>query len=295
VLAAALTLLLCAVLMGVQEPPSYLRPLALDTAADGSGHGRGPMSPKDSVLREMWKVCTHPPVALCFLIHFDYNVFIVASEAVVVPVTQHAVNLRFSPLQNSYVYAAGAVYILALTAMAMFLAKRTSDRGLVLGACILYMGAVTAALFLWEYEMPLWRFLLGEACLLTPFPFALSPNRALFIKLVSGSQHQGLLSSCLGVMGSLGAVLGPLWMGLSAGTPQPSGPVAPMMFWGLLTLCGTSTLLVLCVWFLLYPPLQPDRAGGKHEPLVSEHTATDPGLAHSALLRGSEQQLESDD
>ena len=64
--------------------------------------------------------------------------------------------------------------------------------------------------------MPLWRFLVGYVALLSFAPVAFMPNQALFSKEVAGSRHQALLASLLSVADSLGAILGPLWMGAAA-------------------------------------------------------------------------------
>ena len=139
--------------------------------------------------------------------------------------------------------------------------------------------------------MTLWHFLLGETLLISAIPFAFSPNRisspshlarlsnlcnlldagALFSKLVKGSVHQGLLSSLLSVVASLGAIAGPLFMGLTAGSEEESGPVAHAMFFGLLGLdtgklgsllgqelsvwvCAVIVVTMLVVWFGIDPP-----------------------------------------
>jgi len=206
-----------------------------------------------------------PAVLMCFLVIFAFNAFIAASEAVVVPVTQHATQLEFTPLENSYVYAGVATWILILSVLIMVVGKRASDRGLVLLACVSYSGAVILAMRLWDYDMPLWKFLVGEAALITAVPFAFSPNRAVFSKMVKNSKNQALLSSLLSIVASCGSIAGPLWMGATAGDPQASGPVATTMFWGLFGLSLATTVLVLVTWFGFCPPKEPD-----DEPLLSE-------------------------
>ena len=67
------------------------------------------------MLRGVWREVRRPAVAVCFVVIFSFNMFLTASEAVVVPVTQHASKLHFSPLQNSYVYAGVAVWIMVIS------------------------------------------------------------------------------------------------------------------------------------------------------------------------------------
>ena len=93
----------------------------------------------------------------------------------------------------------------------------------------------------------------------------------MFSNLVKGSVHQGLLSSLLSVVASLGAIVGPLFMGLTAGSEEESGPVAHVMFFGLLGLdtgklgsllcqelsvwvCAVIVVTMLVVWFGIDPP-----------------------------------------
>ena len=46
---------------------------------------------------------------------------------------------------------------------------------------------------------------------------------------------------------------GPVWMGMTAGTPGTSGPVAHTMFYGMIGLSGSQILLILLTWFSFYP------------------------------------------
>merc|ERR1711935_359813 len=85
-----------------------------------------------STLEDLCTELKKPAVLMCFLVMFDFNAFISSSEAVVVPVTQHAHRLLFKPLQNSFVYAGVSVWMIGLTIMIMKLGKKVSDRGLVL-------------------------------------------------------------------------------------------------------------------------------------------------------------------
>ena len=140
-----------------------------------------------------------------------------------VPVSQSAPKLHFGPLQNSYVYAGVAVWIMVVSISIMTCGKSVPDRVLVLMAAIGYSGGCVCAMFLWDYDMALWEFLVGEAALVTCVPFAFSPNRALFSKLVKHSRHQALLSSTLSIVASLGSIAGPVWMGFAAGTPCAAG------------------------------------------------------------------------
>ena len=90
------------------------------------------------------------------------------------------------------------------------------------------------------------------------------PNQALFSKEVAGSRHQALLASLLSVADSLGAILGPLWMGAAAsgggggdddgGDDDRSGPVARVMFVGLVGWAGMLAVLVPAVWYACCPP-----------------------------------------
>ena len=140
--------------------------------------------------------------------------------------------------------------------------------------------------------MPLWRFLVGYVALLSFAPVAFMPNQAravfskgarvgdeaeprassllqaLFSKEVAGSRHQALLASLLSVADSLGAILGPLWMGAAAsggdagggggdddgGDDDRSGPVARVMFVGLVGWAGVLAVLVPAVWYACCPP-----------------------------------------
>jgi len=56
------------------------------------------------------------------------------------------------------------------------------------------------------------------------------------------------------VVASLGATVGPLFMGLTAGSEEESGPVAHAMFFGLLGLDTVIVVTMLVVWFGIDPP-----------------------------------------
>ena len=239
-LALILILLLAAVVCLLVEPPPYA-----EKESDGPS--------KDvSVLRGVWQEVRRPAVAVCFVVIFDFNMFLTASESVVVPVTQHASKLHFIPLQNSYVYAGVAVWIMLVSISIMVLGKGVPDRWLVLVAVLGYSTSCVCVLFLWDYNMELWQFLLGEAALVTCLPLSFSPNRAIFSKLVKHSRHQALLSSILSIVASLGSIAGPTWMGMTAGTPKEQGPVAHTMFFGILSLASLLLVLVVSVWFYVW-------------------------------------------
>lgn len=269
-IAIVLAILLVAILFLVKEPPKAPR----GEESSDSDANSSPAPPctvgtfpgilcscnihqRFRFLTEVWQELKKPAVAMCFLVLFDFNMFIAASESVVVPVTQYAPNLMFSPLQNSFVYAGVALQILCLTIVIMSLSKRycIPDDWLVLVGLVTYCAGTSAVLLLWDYSMPLWKFLVGEAALITAIPFAFAPTRALFSKAVQGVRHQGLLSSLLSAVSSLGSIAGPLWMGRTTGKPQESGPVAQAMFIGLLILSSLSTCLILYTWFGFYPPI----------------------------------------
>jgi len=239
-LAAVLLLLLGCVLVFLEEPPPY-SPVS------------GKTSHEASLWREVCREIRRPAVAVCFVVIFDFNMFLAASEAVVVPVSQSAPKLAFGPLQNSYVYAGVAVCLMMVAIGIMTCGKDVPDRVLVLIAALGYCGGCAAAMLVWDYNMELWQFLVGEAALVICIPFAFSPNRALFSKLVKHSRHQALLSSTLSVVASLGSIAGPVWMGFAAGTPTPTGPVAHIMFWGILGLASLLVALILLTWFSFAP------------------------------------------
>lgn len=245
--ALVLALLLCAIVLQVREPPPYAAELAHPAAASDKGRlldgARRSCAALGSELRR-------PSVALCFAVIFAFNLFINASEAVVVPVTQHA--FGFSPLQNSLVYAGMAATMIVVTGLLIRFGGGVSDRAKVLAACALYAAGNLAVCFLWTYDMPLWKFVLGEAALLLSIPFTFAPNRAIFSKLVAGSPHQALLSSSLSIMSSVGSICGPLWISATFSPPDgdsSDGPVARSMFFGLLGLAAATGLAVYAVWF----------------------------------------------
>uniref|UniRef100_A0A7S2G2A3 Major facilitator superfamily associated domain-containing protein n=1 Tax=Octactis speculum TaxID=3111310 RepID=A0A7S2G2A3_9STRA len=146
-----------------------------------------------------------------------------------------------------------------MTLVCMRLSKHTSDRGLVLLACVLYALGALCACLLWDYHMTIWQFVVGDLAMITAVPLAFSPNRALFSKEVAGSHHQALLSSLLSVVASVGSIMGPLWMGATVGLDHKkdgeySGPVGRVMFMGLIGLAVVMSLLVGLIWYWFFPP-----------------------------------------
>ena len=99
-------------------------------------------SKQQELVKEVLKEICRPAVATCCPVIFTFNMYISASEAVDVPVTQHATKLHFSPLQNSFVYAGLSSWMLVLSILIMLFGKRLSDRGLLLFADVFYGTAV---------------------------------------------------------------------------------------------------------------------------------------------------------
>ena len=99
-------------------------------------------SKQQELVKQVLEEICRPAVATCFPVIFAFNVYIAAAEAVVVPVTQHATKLHFSPLQNSFVYAGLCSWMLVLTILMLLFGKRLSDRGLLLFAGVFYGAAV---------------------------------------------------------------------------------------------------------------------------------------------------------
>ena len=237
-MAIVLAALLSAILAVLKEPPPYTSTTSTSASTQ-----------RCHVFRDWWSEVRRPTVAMHFVVIFVFNFFINGSEAVVVPVTQHA--FGFTPLQNSYVYAGVAALILVLTVATIRLAKAVQDKVLVLGATILYAIGATAVCFLWTFDMPLWKFLLGELLLVWNIPFVFAPNRALFSKQVARSKNQALLSSSLSIMASVGSIAGPLWLSATGvgSSSNATGAVARTMFMGNAAIAALTAVLILCVWF----------------------------------------------
>lgn len=72
---------------------------------DGGGEEKETLALWRDVVREL----TRPLVLPSILVITAFNLFISAAESVMVPVTQHARHLQFTPLENSYIYAGIAV------------------------------------------------------------------------------------------------------------------------------------------------------------------------------------------
>ena len=245
-MAIVLAVLLSAILAVLKEPPPYTQNMSTSSR-----------TPRCHVLRDWWSEVRRPTVGVHFVVIFVFNFFINGSEAVVVPVTQHA--FGFTPLQNSYVYAGVAALILVLTVAAMRLAKAVPDKVLVLGAAIVYAIGATTVCFIWTFDMPLWKFLLGQVLLVWNIPFVFAPNRAWFSKQVARSKNQALLSSSLSIMASVGSIAGPLWLSATgvgnssdvenSSSAPSTGAIARTMFMGNAAIAVLTAILILCVWF----------------------------------------------
>ena len=102
----------------------------------------------------------------CYLVIFAHNAFIAASESAVPPITQHAKNLEFTTLENSYVFAGIAIVMLTLSLLIVRFGSAVEDRHLVLFSTIWYAGSNVLVLFIWTFDMHLWQFLVGEFALM---------------------------------------------------------------------------------------------------------------------------------
>ena len=102
----------------------------------------------------------------CYFVVFAHNAFIAASESAVPPITQHAKNLQFTTLENSYVFAGIAVLMLTLSLLIVRFGSAVEDRHLVLFSTVWYAGSNILVLFIWTFEMHLGEFLLGEFALM---------------------------------------------------------------------------------------------------------------------------------
>lgn len=221
-----LVVLLGFILAFVTEPPTY--------GAEHRQVGNGICG----VLKDVFLEIRKPAVLKSFATIFFFNLFITASESIVVPVTRHA--FGFTTFQNSLVYMGIAVEVIVLSMVVMAASSKVPDDVFVLSACVCGAVGVGFVLALWSYAMPLWHFLVGEAVMLTAIPLALSPNRARFSKIVSSSRLQGLLNALLGSVASIAGIVGPMYASILIGEPTKDGPVGRMLFIGVL---GMGTCL----------------------------------------------------
>lgn len=118
------------------------------------------------------------------------------------------------------------------------------DRTMVLSSCVFYLVSAAYTLVFFTWDMPLWRYLVGQTLLLATVPFVFAPNRAYFSRQIENSVHQALLNSLMSVLASLGGVLGPVWLGVSIGEPEDGKPVAQLTFLG----CGVLVLINMVVF-----------------------------------------------
>lgn len=170
----------------------------------------------------------------------------------------------------------------------MAFSKRTSDSGLVALSCAVCVLSLGFNLRYWTYDMPLWRFIVGEAMCVAAIPFAFAPNRARFSKLTRTSRLQGLLQSLMSSVASVGSILGPLYLSATLGAPTSAGPIAQRTFAGLALLSGVLLLWEVCALTCCRAPRASERDAAERTAAPPPSSYQPPSEAVAAAEHGAQ-------